>query len=119
MKCPKCRSKNTRVTVTEHREEFDRSNPEGIEYTVRYNRCLECGYKFRTEEKVTDYLPRKPPEHSKLKREHILKIREKAAEDIKRGVSKTDMIVKLELEYNVSFSCIRDVIIGKTWKNVH
>ena len=119
MKCPKCRSKNTRVTVTEHREEFDRSNPEGIKYTVRYNRCLDCGHRFKTEERIVKYLPRKYPISGKLKRDQILKIRERAKEDKELGVPRSETIMLLAIEYNLSDSCIRDVIIGKTWKNVH
>ena len=41
MKCPKCLSKETRVTCTEHYEKF----------TKRYCRCLACKTHFRTIEK--------------------------------------------------------------------
>ena len=44
MKCPKCDSKETRVSCTEHKKEF----------TKRYCHCLECKYKFRTKETYTD-----------------------------------------------------------------
>lgn len=41
MKCPKCGESNTRVTCTNH---FD-------DYTKRYCRCLDCGHKYRTVER--------------------------------------------------------------------
>ena len=109
MKCPKCKHQDTNVTVTEQR----------ADHTVRYKRCLSCGYRFRTEERIVKYLPRNIPVNGKLKRDHILRIREIAKEELKLGIPKSETIVKLQVEYNVSFSCIRDVIIGKTWKNIH
>ena len=41
MKCPKCNSKETRVSCTENHEDF----------TKRYCRCLNCKARFRTTEK--------------------------------------------------------------------
>ena len=43
MKCPKCRAgtKRTRVTHTQHCSD----------HTIRYCRCLDCGNKWKTEEK--------------------------------------------------------------------
>ena len=41
MNCPKCKTNETRVTCTEHHEEF----------TKRYCRCLKCKHRFRTNEK--------------------------------------------------------------------
>ena len=44
MKCPKCKTNETRVTCTEHYEGF----------TKRYCRCLKCKHRFRTNEKYVD-----------------------------------------------------------------
>ena len=41
MKCPKCNSKETRVSCTENHEDF----------TKRYCRCLDCTARFTTIEK--------------------------------------------------------------------
>lgn len=41
MKCVECKSKNTRVTSTDHVNDTT---------TWRYNRCLNCGAKYKTEE---------------------------------------------------------------------
>ena len=51
MKCPKCNSKETRVSCTENHEDF----------TKRYCRCLNCKARFRTTEKYLNTIenPRK------------------------------------------------------------
>ena len=46
MNCPNCESKQTRVTVTSHREG----------YTIRYCRCLDCKHKFKTEEQLKYFM---------------------------------------------------------------
>ena len=57
MKCPKCYSKETRVTCTEHH------NKNSQTFTKRYCRCLKCRTRFRTIEKkfkikYPEYLPK-------------------------------------------------------------
>ena len=47
MKCPKCHSKETRVTCTEHHDKESKT------YTKRYCRCLDCESRFRTIEEET------------------------------------------------------------------
>lgn len=47
MKCPKCHSKETRVTCTEHHDKGSKT------YTKRYCRCLDCESRFRTIEEET------------------------------------------------------------------
>ena len=47
MKCPKCHSKKTRVTCTEHHDKESKT------YTKRYCRCLDCKSRFRTIEEET------------------------------------------------------------------
>ena len=50
MKCRSCGSKNTRVTVTEHRGHT----------TWRYCRCLDCAHKFKTVEVYDKKIPKRP-----------------------------------------------------------
>lgn len=45
MRCPKCKSSNTRVTCTTHFEV----------HTKRYCRCLNCNEKFQTIERYVKY----------------------------------------------------------------
>ena len=47
MKCPKCLSKETRVTCTEHHDKGSKT------YTKRYCRCLNCKSRFRAIEEET------------------------------------------------------------------
>ena len=43
--CPKCKSENTRVTCTEQKKETE---------IKRYIRCLDCHFRFRSVEVITD-----------------------------------------------------------------
>ena len=43
--CPKCKSENTRVTCTEQKKEIE---------IKRYIRCLDCHFRFRSVEVITD-----------------------------------------------------------------
>ena len=42
--CPKCQSTNTRVTSVDHKED----------HIARYGRCLDCGNKYITRERVEE-----------------------------------------------------------------
>ena len=113
MKCPKCRAghKRTRVTHTQHCSD----------HTIRYCRCLECGNKWKTEEKIVKYKER--PHHlggwnSKLNKDKVKEIRRSAEEDRKKGIPKGETIARLQIQYGVEYSTIRNVIIKKTWKHV-
>ena len=115
MKCPKCRAgtKRTRVTHTQHCSD----------HTIRYCRCLECGNKWKTEERIVPYMKR--PYHpngggwnAKLNKDKVKEIRRIAEEDEKAGIPKGETIAKLQIQYGVEFTTIRNVIIKKTWKHV-
>lgn len=51
MNCPDCKSADTRVISTDHVDN---------KTTWRYIRCLECGAKFKTEEKYAERLKTGP-----------------------------------------------------------
>ena len=109
MKCPKCRHKNTRVTVTEHR----------ADHTVRYCRCLNCRHKFKTEERIVKYLPKHIPSNAKLNHRKVREIRKLAEEHGENGRSLTsDVVMELAMKYGVEYQCIQNVITRKTWKNI-
>ena len=100
MICNKCKSKNTRVTCTEHKER----------QTVRYCRCLDCKQKFKTIERYSR--KRKPGgtlANAKLNPEKVRRIRKN-----KEGYS----IVDWALEFGVETSTIYNVQSYKTWKHV-
>ena len=109
MKCPKCRHKSTRVTVTEHR----------ADHTVRYCRCLNCRHKFKTEERIVKYLPKHIPTSAKLNHKKVREIRKLAEEKQENGRTTTsDFVMDLAMKYDVEYQCIQNVITRKTWKNV-
>ena len=54
MKCPECKSTNTRVGTTEGRGEF----------TKRYCKCLDCKAKFRTIERYLTKVVRTGPKEA-------------------------------------------------------
>ena len=110
MKCPNCRasSKDTRVTCTQRCSD----------HNVRYCRCLKCGAKWKTEEKIVRYKERFIPSRAKLDVKKVKEIRAIAEKEDKKGKQKVMTITKLALHYGVEFSTIRNVIVGKTWKNV-
>ena len=109
MKCPKCRHKNTRVTVTEHR----------ADHTVRYCRCLNCRHKFKTEERIVKYLPKHVPSNAKLNHKKVREIRKLAKEKGEDGkTSNSNLIMELALELEVEYPTIRNVIRKKSWKHI-
>ena len=115
MKCPKCRHKNTRVTVTQHCSD----------HTIRYCRCLDCKHKFKTEERIVKYVERPYRNNggggynAKLNNSKVKEIRAIAKENEKE-VSKpqSQIIMDLAIQYGVEYECIKNVIKYKTWKNV-
>tara|TARA_R100000458_G_C8039572_1_gene91498 strand:+ start:180 stop:509 length:330 start_codon:yes stop_codon:yes gene_type:complete len=108
VKCPKCRHKETRVTCTQHCSD----------HTVRYCRCLNCGHKYKTEEKIVKYKEKFIPSRAKLDVKKVKEIRAIAEKEDRKGIEKGMTITKLALQYGVEYSTIRNVIVGKTWKNV-
>ena len=106
MYCSKCKSKNTKVTCTEHKGEI----------TVRYQRCLDCLNKFLTNEVhlktkmrgTDDWIP---PVNAKLTPDQVRDIR-------KATNTTTANIYELAFEYSVWPSTIQNVIKFKTWKHI-
>jgi transcriptional regulator NrdR family protein len=117
MKCPKCRAgtKRTRVTHTQHCSD----------HTIRYCRCLDCGNKWKTEEKIVPYMKR-PYYHpkgggfnAKLNHSKVKEIRAIAKENEKEASKpQSPIIMDLAIKYGVEYECIKNVIKYKTWKNV-
>lgn len=110
MKCRKCNSKNTRVTVTEHKEEV----------TWRYCRCLDCKTKFKTVERY-EYQKRTPLNpapplrgcanyNSRFTPEDIYKIRKL----YERG----DSGAQIAMIYKCNRSTIQRIATYKTYKDV-
>ena len=103
MKCPKCRAgtKRTRVTKTEHCSD----------HTIRYCRCLECGNKWKTEEKIVPYMKR-PYYHpkgggfnAKLNHSKVKEIRAIAKENEKEAIA---IIEKIRINLYDVDSCLDD-----------
>ena len=60
--CPKCKSENTRVTCTEQKKETE---------IKRYIKCLDCHFRFRSIEVITDeYLNKGRVKNSFILNEH-------------------------------------------------
>lgn len=115
MKCRKCNSTNTRVTVTEHH------NHE----TWRYHRCLDCTAKYKTIEKYVNYKPGPVPGRKQKKRYAMM------GEGNHRSVLTDDNIRTIRLlaakgkkqkdiakEYGVSESRISAIVRRKAWSHV-
>lgn len=109
MNCRKCSSKKTRVTVTEKKEHI----------TVRYQRCLDCGEKFKTIERFaqTKRMPFQPNPmqgcnnpHSFLTPENIRWIRG----EHEAGLTNAEIAYKLKVDR----SMISRIVNKKTYKNI-
>ena len=107
MKCTNCESKQTRVTVTSHREG----------YTIRYCRCLDCKHKFKTEERAVKYddIQRR---NAKLNETKVREIRKIAAKAKQKGERVGETHKSLAIEYDVELSTIRAVLNHRTWVDV-
>lgn len=103
MYCPKCNSKNTRVTSTD---------PKGAA-TYRYQRCLDCSNKFITREIHVEKKKRSTESYfypnAKLTVADVVAIR-KNEEKLESW--------ELACDYGVETRAIEEVIKRKTWKNV-
>jgi len=107
MNCPNCESKQTRVTVTSHREG----------YTIRYCRCLDCKHKFKTEERIVKYEDLKR-RNTRLDEEKVRKIRAVAKKAKQKGEKVGETNKNLAIEYDVDLSTIKSVIANRTWTDV-
>ena len=111
MKCPKCRAhhKDTRVTCTERCSD----------HNIRYCRCLKCGTKWKTEEKIVKYKERFIPSSAKLNVDKVKLIRKVAEDDKEQNIEKDITMLKLSMLYGVEIQTIKNVIARKTWKNIN
>tara|TARA_R100001086_G_scaffold60667_1_gene28070 strand:+ start:95 stop:511 length:417 start_codon:yes stop_codon:yes gene_type:complete len=107
MNCPNCESKQTRVTVTSHREG----------YTIRYCRCLDCKHKFKTEERIVKYEDLKR-RNTRLDEEKVRKIRDVAKKAKQKGEKVGETNKNLAIKYDVDLSTIKSVIANRTWTDV-
>lgn len=109
MNCRLCNSKKTRVTTTELREQE----------TWRYCRCLACDHRFKT---VEQYAPIDPQAAANALRRGV---------DNPRGVFTNENVCDIRKlaaagtnqqaiadEYGVSYSCIRNIVKGRSYRNV-
>ena len=103
MRCNKCKSKNTKVICTEHK------NWDGKQLTFRYIRCLDCKNKFKTKEEYAPSQPRHTPTCKVLDEEIVRTIREN-----KEGLSDEDYAIR----YYVQPITIERARTGKSWKHV-
>ena len=107
MNCPNCESKQTRVTVTSHREG----------YTIRYCRCLDCKHKFKTEERIVKYEDLKR-RNTRLDEDKVRSIRAIAKKAKQNGEKVGETNKNLAIEYDVDLSTIKSVIANRTWSDV-
>tara|TARA_X000000368_G_scaffold399412_1_gene370353 strand:+ start:143 stop:622 length:480 start_codon:yes stop_codon:yes gene_type:complete len=107
MNCPNCESKQTRVTVTSHREG----------YTIRYCRCLDCKHKFKTEERIVKYEDLKR-RNTRLDEDKVRNIRLIAKKAKQKGEKVGETNKNLAIEYDVDLSTIKSVIANRTWTDV-
>jgi len=96
MLCPKCESKNTRVTCTSHTKAV----------TTRYSRCLDCEKRFKSIEKIVRQ------DNIRNRRLNKTKVREIRAN--KENLT----YVELALKYDVALTTIYMAKLKKTWRNV-
>lgn len=101
MKCIKCKSKNTRVTVTTQRST----------HTIRYCRCLDCKFKFKTEERYVKY------DSPKQLAQRNAKLNVDKVREIRANKQKLTNF-ELSFKYDVELSTIVAIKSRKTWKYV-
>jgi DNA-directed RNA polymerase subunit RPC12/RpoP len=120
MKCIDCKSTNTRVISTEHPDD---------EATWRYVRCIDCGTKFKTEERYAQRLKSGPKKGSKipnfrphepaigervftsvLTESNVIHLRQLAASGHSR--------LALAKRFGISPSTVDRIIKRKTWKHI-
>ena len=95
-KCHKCKNRHTKVISVDHR----------ADHVTRYRLCLDCGTKFKTEEKYVKY--QEPLQRNvKLTPEKVKEIRN----------SKLSMF-ELSFKHDVDISTIQAVKSRKTWKHI-
>ena len=110
-KCHKCKGRRTKVTSVDHRSE----------HVDRYRICLDCGTKFKTEERYVKYqfesesLGNPTKTHNNHRGWNSVKLTAKKVREIRN--SKLS-IFELSIEYNVDISTIKAVRANRTWKHI-
>ena len=115
MKCRKCNSPDTRVTVTEHKEGE----------TWRYCRCLDCGNKFKT---IEVYAQRKrgPKPGAKLtggkhrrgEQNHASVLLESNVRDIRRLAQAGTKQRLIAIQFGISESVVSRIVRRQMWDHV-
>ena len=110
MKCRKCSSTNTRVTVTEHKPNV----------TWRYCRCLDCQAKYKTIERY-EYQKRtalNPAPTPKGCSNYNSRFTPNDIYDIRKRYERGDSGAQIALIYRCNRSTIQKIVTYKTYKDV-
>ena len=110
MKCRKCNSKKTKVTVTEHKQEV----------TWRYCRCLDCDTRFKTIERY-EYQKRTPLNRVPTPKgcaNYNSRFTPQDIYDIRKRYEKGDSAGQIALKYGCGRSTIQRIATYKTYKDV-
>lgn len=110
MNCRKCNSKNTKVTVTEHKQEV----------TWRYCKCLDCSTKFKTIERY-EYQKRTPLNLVPIPKgcaNYNSRFTPEDIYDIRKRYEKGDSAAQIAIKYDCGRSTIQRIATYKTYKDV-
>lgn len=97
MYCPKCFGKNTRVVSTDAKAKF----------TYRYQKCLDCSFKYMTREQHV----------TKVYNKRNQKIPDHGVREIRRNLYRLTNEQYAE-KFNVEIETIEGIVSYKTRKNV-
>jgi hypothetical protein len=115
VKCRNCRSKNTRVTCTQHQDHIDQM--------WQYRRCLDCSTRFKT---ICTYAINRPG--PKLGSKGAIKnvgsanqnaiLTERNVRDIRTLARKGLMQKTIAEKYGLSSATINRIVLRKAWRHV-
>jgi len=119
MKCVDCKSTNTRVTSTDHINDTT---------TWRYNRCLDCGARFKTQETYAPRLTTGPKQnnkpsfkaHDQVCGEHVhtAVLTETNVKHLRQLAETGYTRLVLAKRFGINPSTVDRIIKRKTWKHI-
>lgn len=110
MKCRNCSSSNTRITVTEHKEQV----------TWRYCKCLDCQSKFKTVERY-EYQKRTPLNPAPIPSgcaNYNSRFTPNDIYDIRKRYERGDSGGQIAMKYCCNRATIHKIVTYKTYKDV-
>lgn len=108
MRCRSCKSKNTRVTCTEHQGNT----------TKRYCRCLDCEERYITVETYLHPIAETHPRQIKRGEDNNLAVlTEQNVRDIRR-LAQDNTYKVIAKQYGIHPSTVYRIVNGKRWSHI-